>query len=73
MKAGRSTLVTESIPGFDLSEVICESGSRVIYRALRESDGEEVVLSGYLADDLQRSPRVVLVVPPSRRMEEDAR
>ncbi len=49
MTVGRSPLVTASIPGFDLSEVINQSGSRVIYRALREADGETVVLKTLLA------------------------
>lgn len=32
------------VPGFELVELIHESGSRVIYRAVRDSDGEQVIL-----------------------------
>lgn len=32
------------IPGFELVALIHESGSRVIYRAVRDSDGEQVIL-----------------------------
>ncbi len=45
MKAVRATRVTAvSIPGFDLEDVVHESGPRVIYRAVRKVDGEEVML-----------------------------
>ena len=49
MEAGPSTNAAVNIPGFELVEVIHESGPRVIYRAVREADGEEVILKTLLA------------------------
>ena len=43
---------TESvkIPGYELVEMLHESGPRVIYRALRHDDGEQVILKTLLAE-----------------------
>ena len=49
MGACRSTSIAGvSILGFELVEVIHQSGPRVIYRARREADGEEVILKTLL-------------------------
>ena len=49
MAAGRSTLATAAIPGFDLEEVINESGPRAIYGARRQADGVGVILKTLIA------------------------
>ena len=50
MKArGSSSAAEVKIPGFELVDVIHESGPRVLYRGVRKADGEEVVLKTLLA------------------------
>ena len=50
MKAGHSTGAAPRIPGFKLIDVIHESRRRVVYRAVREADGEPVVLKTLRAE-----------------------
>ncbi len=50
MEASRLTnAVARNIPGFERVQLIHESGPRVIYRALRQVDGMEVILKTLLA------------------------